>query len=159
MRLQSLLVTVIVILLCVATEGIAQQHVDCSGRPEVCAFFQHFVTVFNERDWSQFRACLADSITVMFDSPEQPERKNGREAVEKMFRPLFPDSGVAPGKNRFQIKPDNVLVQDLGEVVVLSFHLRQPGTLARRTLVVRKSKDRWEIVHIHASSFDVPPPK
>ena len=124
MRFRRSIVPIIVALLCTATERLAQQRVDCSGRPEVCAFFQHFVTVFNERDWNQFRACLADDITIIFDSPASPERNNGRGAVEKMFRPLFPDSGVAPRENRFPIKPENVLLQDLGQVVVISFHLR-----------------------------------
>lgn len=155
MKSHCLFALVSFIILCMATNGAAQEKIECSGNPEACAFFRHFVTVFNERDWIQFRACLADDITVMFDSPASPERKNLRTAVEAMFRPLFPDSGATPGKNRFLIKPEDVLLQDLGDVVVITFHLRQPDQIARRSLVLRRHKTTWEIVHIHASSFDV----
>ena len=156
MRVQRIISIASFILFFVVSKGVAQQQFECSGNPEVCAFVNHFIGAFNERDWKQLRACFADDITVMFDSPSFPERKNGRAAVEAMFRPLFPDSGATQGANRFNLKPENVLIQDLGNVAVVSFHLRQAGEIARRTLILRKNKSSWEIAHIHASSFELP---
>ena len=141
------------ILICPATIVLAQQEPDCKGPVEVCAFFKHFVTVFNERDWKQFSECLADDVTGMFDAAWTPERKDGRKLVESMFKPMFPAEGASPAKDRFLIKPEDLLIQDLGETAIITFHMRSPGDFARRCLVVRKKNNKWEIVHINGSSF------
>jgi len=134
---------------------LAQQPSFCKDPVEVCSFFKHFITIFNDRDWKQFSECLADDVTVMLDASWSPERKDGRAAVEAMFRPMFPAEGASPDKNRFLVAPEDLLIQDLGDVAIISFHLRQPGNFARRCFVVRKKNGKWEIVHINGSSFQI----
>jgi SnoaL-like domain len=143
--------------LCTSTKLLAQQEPDCRGPVEVCNFFKHFVSVFNERDWKQFSECLAEDVTGMFDASWAPERKEGRKSVESMFGPMFPAAGAAPDKDRFLIKPEDLLIQDLGDAAVISFHMRNPGNFARRCLVVRKKDNKWQIVYINGSSFSVVP--
>ena len=131
----------------------AQAKIDCQGSGELCDFFRHYIYVFNDRDWKGFSNCLADDITVMFDSHDKPDRKNGRAEVEQMFRFLFPQPGTPLNQDRFQIIPADLLIQDLGDAAIISFNIKSPSQLARRSLVLQKRKGNWLIVHMHASSF------
>jgi len=147
-----LLLPLSLLLLGICSNSFAQQSIDCKGPADICQFFNHFVTVFNDRDWNQFNECLAEDVTGLFDASFSPDRKNGRAAVAAMFRPMFPETGAAP-KDRFLIKPEDLLVQDLGDAAIITFHMRQPGQFSRRCFVLRKRNNKWEIVHINGSSF------
>ena len=154
---QSILKTSIILLLLCCTANIirAQEKIDCKGSGELCDFFRHYIAVFNDRDWKGFSACLSDEITVMFDSRNRPDRKNGRTEVEQMFRFLFPEPGTPLDPNRFKIIPVDLLIQDLGDAAVISFVMKDTAQIARRSLVLQKKNNQWQIVHIHASSFDI----
>ena len=128
----------------------------CTGPADVCAFVRHFIATLNDHDWDGFRACLADDVTVLFDRPGPPERQDGRNAVEAFFRRAFPVSGVTPTVTLSLLRPQDVLVQPAGDAAVVSFLLRNPDSVSRRTLVVRKGVTGWQVIHIHASSMPVP---
>ena len=110
----------------VAAPVAAQSATRCVTPREACAFFDTYRAAFNQRDWSAFRATLADDITVMFDSPVLSERQDGILAVEKAFSRVFPPAGSRPSQLPPPLQPENLLVQDLGDVVIVSFHLRAP---------------------------------
>ena len=154
---QSFLKTCIILLLFCCTTNIirAQEKIDCKGTGELCDFFGHFIAVFNNRDWVGFSACLSDEITVMFDSKNRPDRKNGRTSVEQMFHFLFPEPGIPLDPNRFKIIPVDLLIQDFGNAAVISFVIKDTAQIARRSLVLQKKNNQWHIEHIHASSFDI----
>lgn len=125
----------------------------CTVPTEACAFFAGYLDALNRRDWERFRATFDDRITVMFDRPGPPQRRDGRAAVEELFRRLFPPSG--PGKvTPPPLVPEQLLAQDLGDTVVVSFHIRSSDEIARRTVVLHRTSNGWRVVHIHASSFD-----
>jgi hypothetical protein len=44
-------------------------------------------------------------------------------------------------------------VQFLGNVSVVTFHLKGEEAVSRRTLVLEKRSGTWLIVHLHASSL------
>lgn len=134
-----------------ATPVAAQSTTGCVTPREACAFFDAYLDAFNRRDWEAFRATFDDGITVMFDKPAPPQRRDGRAAVEEFFLRVFPP----PGQSRPlppPIRPEGLLAQDLGDVVVVSFHMRDGSEIARRTVVLRKTSSGWRVVHIHASS-------
>jgi hypothetical protein len=131
----------------------AQSPTRCVTPGDACAAFDAFLTAFNQRAWDAFRATLADDMTAILDTPVLPERRDGRVAVEEAFIRFFPPPGGYPTQPPPPIKPDNLLVQDLGEVVIVSFHLRAPDEVARRTVVLRRMMAGWCVVHIHGSSF------
>ncbi len=133
----------------------AQSHTACVSPADACVFFDSFLAALNRRDWDAFRATFADDISGMFDSRNQPERRDGRSAVEEMFRAIFPTTGAPARLTAPPIQPDNLLVQDFGDVVIVSFHLRSPGVTGRRTIVLHRTAARWQVVHIHASSFEL----
>ena len=147
----------LIILAAFATPPLAaQESASCSTPRDACAFFDTFLTAFNRRDWDAFRATLADDISVIFDSPEQPERQDGRLAVERFFQAIFPSPGLQPRPLPPPLKPDNLVAKDLGDVVIISFHLRAPDHVARRTIVLHRTVSGWRVIHIHGSSFDLP---
>lgn len=129
----------------------------CTAPRDACAFFDVYLGAFNRRDWEAFRATFADDITVMFDSPMVAERRDGRAAVEEAFRRVFPEPGAAPSRLPPPLQPDNLRVQDLGDVVIISFHLRAADHVARRSVVLHRRAGSWRVVQIHASSLDLPP--
>ena len=132
----------------------AQSATGCVTPRDACAFFDAYLSAFNRRDWDAFRATFDDSITVMFDRPAPPDRRDGRVAVEDFFRRVFPPPGQ-PSQLPPPVRPDHLLAQDLGDVVIVSFHILAPGELARRTVVLHKTPVGWRVVHIHASSSDL----
>jgi ketosteroid isomerase-like protein len=146
------------VLLIAAAPLTAQTAPPCPGPPDVCAFFATFMSALNRRDWDAFRATFADDITVIFAAPGPPERQDGRAAVEAVFQNIFPKSGDSPAPLPPPLKPDSVLVQDFGDVAVVSFVLRRPDQLGRRTLVFHRTEAGWKVVHIHGSSASLSTP-
>lgn len=131
---------------------------DCDGPADLCAFFDRYLAAFNARDFDAFRATFADDITVFFDRPLPPERA-GRDAVEAVFRRGFayshPPAGTPQPPLPPPLVPLDLHLQLYGDIAVISFLVRTPGELARRTVVVRRQSGGWRVVHIHASSADV----
>lgn len=150
-----LFVTIAIAVANVASTALADA-MPCHAKQELCSFFQGYIDAFNTRDWERFRATFAEDISVMFDRPIPPERRDGRASVEEVFRGGFPAPGQPSRALPRPIEPQNLLVQELGESAVISFHLRGPGEVARRTVVLRKTKKGWRVIHIHASSYDWP---
>ena len=157
MLMRRLLFAALILLaISIATPIAAQSSTRCVTPREACAFFDTYLAAFNQRDWTAFRATLADDITVMFDSPVLSERQDGILAVEKAFSRVFPPADRRPNKLPPPLQPENLLVQDLGDVVIVSFHLRAPKEVARRTVVMHRTAAGWRVVHIDASSFELP---
>ena len=138
--------------------AVSARATDCDGPADLCVFFDRYLAAFNARDFDAFRATFADDITVFFDRPLPPERA-GRTAVEAVFRRGFayshPPAGTPQPPLPPPLVPVDLRLQVYGDVAVISFLVRTPGELARRTLVVRRQVDGWRVVHIHASSSDV----
>ena len=139
----------------VAPPVAAQGATRCVTPKDACAFFDTYLAAFNQRDWSAFRATLADDVTVMFDSAMLPERQDGIVAVGKAFSRVFPPAGSRLTQLPPPLQPENLLVQDLGDVVIVSFHIRAPKEVARRTVVMQRTAAGWRVVHIDASSFEL----
>lgn len=127
----------------------------CDARQDICAFLETYFDALDSRDWEAFRETLDDNITVMFDRPGPPERRDGREAVGALFRRIFPPTPPAKADLPAPLNPEDLMVQDLGNSAVVSFHLRSEGEISRRTLVLQKKDGHWRVVHIHASSSDL----
>lgn len=138
--------------------SLAVRGPDCDGPADLCAFFDRYLAAFNARDFEAFRATFADDITVFFDRPLPPQRA-GRDAVEAVFRRGFayshPPAGTPQPPLPPPLVPIELRLQLYGDIAVISFLIRSPGELARRTLVVRRQPGGWRVVHIHASSADV----
>jgi ketosteroid isomerase-like protein len=58
------------------------------------------------------------------------------------------------GPSYLNILPEDLLVQDYGDVAIVTFHLRK--TTWRRTAVMRNVGGAWRVVHMHASPMEAP---
>ena len=116
------------------------------------------IAVFNQALIEPFADCLAEDVTLFNpDIPDAPDlhRLDGRSAVVAHFRRMFDSARQRrEAPPYFDVKPQNVAVQVLGETAaVATFEFsREGGTLGRRTFVFAQRDDRWQAVHIHASN-------
>ena len=115
------------------------------------AAIQAFVSAFNALDRTRFDALFAEDVTLFFPSAPFPVRRiEGKEATLLWFGRFF-DSlrkrGASPG-----IQPQDLKVQDYGDVAIATFHLGGGESVSRRTVVLRREQGRWAIAHLHASS-------
>jgi len=78
-----------------------------------------------------------------------PKRLDGRAAILKQFEAIF--SLIRQSPEPFKIEPYDLDIREFGSMALVTFHLRQPGPVHRRTFVMRETADGWRIVHIHAS--------
>jgi ketosteroid isomerase-like protein len=119
-----------------------------------------FVTAFDNLDWQAFRTCFSTTATIfhpaapnikLIDSPDQFEK-----AWLGVFEKIKKSSGRASAPY-MSLHPLDLRVEKLSEdVVLVTFHLVDGGTVNRRTLVFKRESEGWKIVHIHASNITAP---
>jgi ketosteroid isomerase-like protein len=78
-------------------------------------------------------------------------RLDGRGAIGKQFESIMEAIKGQPG-GTLKIEPQDLDARELGpNAALLTFHLRLPGPLHRRSFVMTKTASGWRIAHIHAS--------
>ena len=115
------------------------------------AAIETFVSAFNALDRPRFDALFADDVTLFFPASPFPLRRvQGREATLEWFGRLFDslrERGASPN-----IAPQDLQVQDYGDVAIATFHLEAGESVGRRTVVLKRHGNQWLIAHLHASS-------
>jgi ketosteroid isomerase-like protein len=123
-----------------------------TAQSEVRVALANFIQAFDNLDWETFRLAFSDDATVFYPRVFT-ERANGRAQFEKTFKVVFDQ--IRGGKTRapyMDIQPKDMKVQIFGDIAIATFHLDdRAGFLNRRTLVLKKTKAGWKIVHLHAS--------
>ncbi len=110
-----------------------------------------FVTAFNALDRTRFDALFAEDVTLFFPASPFPVRRiEGKQATLEWFGRFF-DSLRERGTNP-NIQPQDLEVQDYGDVAIATFHLGGGESVGRRTVVLRRQRGQWAIAHLHASS-------
>ena len=135
---------------CLAAES-NQLHSRPAGRtPD--AVLQDFILAFDNLEWDRFRSFFADDATVFYPRGFA-ERASGRPQFEASFRQVFDQ--IRAGRTQppyMHLQPRDLKIQSYGEIAIATFHLDdRPGVLNRRTIVLRRMKGQWKIVHLHAS--------
>ena len=98
-----------------------------------------------------------DRITPYFEEDAQmfsplgtyPARLDGRAAIIEQFKAISEALKQMPTPIR--IDPQEIVVREFGDIALVTFHLKLPGPLHRRSFILRKRDGRWRIAHIHAS--------
>jgi len=118
---------------------------------------EEFLKAFMNLDWDRFRSFFAADATVFFPpSANSPERSNKKQEVEAVFRTVFDNARKQKSSPPYlKIQPRDMRVQLLGDVAIVTFHLDDPDSTGRRTIVLRHQGRRWLIVHLHASGISV----
>jgi ketosteroid isomerase-like protein len=78
-----------------------------------------------------------------------PARLDGRGAIMAQFKAIAEAMKQLPS---MKIDPQDLVVRELGDIALVTFHLKLPGPLHRRSIVLRKAGGGWRIAHIHAST-------
>ena len=78
-----------------------------------------------------------------------PARLDGRAAIMEQFKAISEALKQMPTPIR--IDPQEMVVREFGDIALVTFHLKLPGPLHRRSFILRKRDGRWRIAHIHAS--------
>ena len=98
-----------------------------------------------------------DRIAPFFEEDAQmfsplgtyPARLDGRAAIMEQFKAISEALKQMPTPIR--IDPQEMVVREFGEIALVTFHLKLPGPLHRRSFILRKRDRHWHIAHIHAS--------
>jgi ketosteroid isomerase-like protein len=138
----------------------AGQDKDRAGSPSqtqnVQAALARFVTAFENLDWTNFRDCFSANATIFHPAAPNISRIDSPEAFDKAWLGVFERIKKNSGRTSppyMKLKPQDVRIDRLSpEVALVTFHLVDPGTLGRRTLVFQRVDGAWKIIHVHASN-------
>jgi ketosteroid isomerase-like protein len=134
---------------CASTHGAADNA-------DVERAVQGFLTAFENLDWESFHRFFADDATVFFPAPEPPQRFTGRQEVETHFQEVFRgirQSSKATAPPYMHLVPADLRVDRLGpDAAIVTFMMVNGSHVSRRTFVMRRERDGWRIVHLHASN-------
>jgi ketosteroid isomerase-like protein len=129
-----------------------------SPETEVRQALSQFLQVFDNLEWDRFTAFFADDAT-MFQPRKFVRRADGKSEIKYEFQQVFEDiRGTQTKPPYMDLQPRDLRIQMLGDdVAIVTFHLdNHPGLLNRRSLIWKRFKTGWKIVHIHASELAIP---
>ncbi len=109
-----------------------------------------FSAAFRRMDLDAMMEYLADDCTGIWPAAERLERLPDKAAIRAQFAQTIAAVRAAGGAEVVRTSGD-FLTQRFGDVVVVTFHLRD-AAFGRRTFVLHWRWDRWLIVHIHGST-------
>ncbi len=139
----------------------AQSHAQRAAADPQAAVRQaalQFVDAFNNLDWPRFAASFDSTATIFHPMATFMRRIEGRDSLVESFKRIFRDTpNQRPGPPYLNIRPQDLLIQVVGDAAVVTFHLGAPPMLNRRTLVFVRRGDRWLIAHLHASVIQAVP--
>jgi ketosteroid isomerase-like protein len=80
-----------------------------------------------------------------------PARLDGRGAIRKQFEVIM-EAFKSPSGAAVKLDPRDLDARELApHAVLFTFHLRLPGPLHRRSILLTRGANGWRIAHIHAS--------
>ena len=113
-----------------------------------------FIEAFDHLDWDRFQQYFAADATAFFPFDNAPYCAVGADEIEARFKTFFEQvRTTVPGPPYLHLDPTGTEWQLLRDVALVTFHLRRPGRVGRRTLVLRRQQQAWKIVHLHASNM------
>jgi len=114
--------------------------------PDVREAQQAWMNALNALDEAGIVNAFADDATAFFPVVKA-ERVDGKAAIAKVFHDY-----VAGTTKKTNIVPEDLHVQQRGDLAVVTFNVHNPSAVSRRTFVWRFSGGAWKIVHMHASN-------
>ena len=124
---------------------------------------RRFLTAFNNLDMPAFLDRFAEDATIIHPPSVPPRtfptRLQGKEEIQRTFQVVFDQIRSASNRTTApyqDLQPRDLLIQGYDGLAVLTFHLGSEKRVGRRTLVLRRIGADWKIVHLHASTFELP---
>lgn len=120
----------------------------------VRAAMDGFMEALNALDADHMATYFTDDITA-FVPLAQGERVNGKAAVVEIFRRYCETTKKTTA--RTNIVPEDLAIDRNGDAAIVTFNVRSPDSVQRRTFVFRRGGGKWLISHFHASIFRLAP--
>jgi ketosteroid isomerase-like protein len=115
-----------------------------------------FIAALNGADVNAFIGFFTPDATLFFPLASLPLRLEDRQQIATAFAAFFEVVRKRePGPPYMNMIPVGTKIQLLGNVAVVTFHLKGEEVVSRRTLVLQKRSGKWLIVHLHASSLSL----
>jgi hypothetical protein len=122
----------------------------------IAKLLESFMDALCTADIERFQALFAPDATVFFPLPALPLRLENKEQVVKAFGAFFEAvRRGGSGPRYMNLVAQDVRIQRYGPLAVVTFHLKGPEMISRRSIVVHKQGGSWLIVHVHASNQPV----
>jgi ketosteroid isomerase-like protein len=116
-----------------------------TGTPDVREAQRAWMDALNTLGEARIVDAFAVDATAFFPVVK-PERIDGKAAIAAVFHDYVAASRPT------NIVPEDLHVQQHGEVAVVTFNVHNPSAVSRRTFVWRYTGGAWKIVHMHASN-------
>jgi ketosteroid isomerase-like protein len=107
---------------------------------------QAWMDALNALDEARIVAAFAEDATAFFPVVKA-ERVDGKAAIAAVFHDY-----IAGSTKKTHIVPEELRVQQSGDVAVITFNVHNPSAVSRRTFVWRRDARGWRILHMHASN-------
>ncbi len=110
-----------------------------------------WMDALNSLDEARIVDAFAEDATAFFPVVKA-ERVDGKTAIAAVFQDY-----VQANTKKTNIVPEDLRVQQFGDVAVVTFNVHNPSAVSRRTFVWRRDAQGWRIVHLHASNTPLKP--
>ena len=104
-----------------------------------------WLDALNALDEARIVGAFAEDATAFFPVVKA-ERVDGKDAIAAIFH------DYVAGSKKTNIVPEDLRVQQSGDVAIVTFNVHNPSAVSRRTFVWRRDARGWRIVHMHASN-------
>ena len=122
----------------------------CKSMKEVQSILIKFIDGFSKLDLDKTISCFSDDATSFFPIAHHSTFLDGKDEIREAFANVISKIRAA-GLNNIRLEPEDVKIQRLGDVALVTFHIRDRD-LSRRTLILRRTGEGWIIQHLHASN-------
>jgi ketosteroid isomerase-like protein len=119
------------------------------GNSAVRETLDGFFRAVESRDLDRITPYFSEDAQMFSPLGTYPARLDGRAAIMEQFKAISEALKQMPTPIR--IDPQEMVVREFGDIALVTFHLKLPGPLHRRSFILRKRDGRWHIAHIHAS--------
>lgn len=114
-----------------------------------------FLFAFSNLQLSDMLNYFDKDATAFFPIRHEHQRLCGITEIRKAFSHVIENIRNA-GLHQISLVAEDVDLMVFGEVALVTFHIRD-DELSRRTLVLEKKNEEWQIVHLHASNAPLKP--
>ena len=119
------------------------------GNADVRATLDRFFRAVESREPDRIAPFFEEDAQMFSPLGTYPARLDGRAAIMEQFKAISEALKQMPTPIR--IDPQEMIVREFGDIALVTFHLKLPGPLHRRSFILRKRAGGWHIAHIHAS--------
>ena len=116
--------------------------------PDPLDAMRGWMEALNALDEARIVGAFAEDATAFFPVVKA-ERLDGKAAIASVFH------DYVAGSKKTNIVPEDLRVQQHGDVAIVTFNVHNPSAVSRRTFVWRWDGARWQIVHMHASNTPI----